>query len=77
VQSERAQGTDPTSPRVLALARRWQELIGRFTGDDPAIRASLTAMYDHEPAANASHGAFDDALKQYIGKAIQALCRTE
>jgi DNA-binding transcriptional MerR regulator len=77
VQSERAQGTDPTNPRVQALAHRWQELIGQFTGGDPGIHASLSAMYDNEPAESASRSAFDDQLKEYIGKAIRPLPTAE
>jgi MerR family transcriptional regulator, thiopeptide resistance regulator len=73
VRRERAQGTDPTSPRVLALARRWQQLVARFTGGDPGIRASLAEMYQNEPVEVASRGALDSGDMDYIGKAIQAL----
>jgi DNA-binding transcriptional MerR regulator len=77
VRHERAQGTDPTTPRVLALARRWQQLVERFTGGDPDIRASLAKMYEHEPVEQASRGALDGDVMEYIGKAIQALSAPE
>lgn len=77
VRREQARGSDPTSPPVLALARRWQELIEQFTGGDPGVRASLTAMYQNEPAEAASRGALDNTLMEYVGKALEALDRAE
>jgi DNA-binding transcriptional MerR regulator len=73
VQEERAQGTDPSSPRMLELARRWQRLIGQFTDGDPGIEKALGEMYKHEGAQAASRGAVDDELVQYVRRAIQAL----
>jgi MerR family transcriptional regulator, thiopeptide resistance regulator len=73
VERERAQGTDFASPRMQDLARRWQELIGRFTGGDAGIRDSLRDMYDREGAERASRGAVDHELMEYVGEAIRAL----
>ncbi len=77
VQQERAQGTDPISPRMLELARRWQQLIAQFSGGDPSIENALGEMYKREGAENASRGAVDDELMQYVRKAIQALPRND
>jgi DNA-binding transcriptional MerR regulator len=73
VKSEREQGTAPTSPRMQALARRWQGLIELFTGGDAGIRGSLQNMYENEGAESVSRGGFDDELMQYVGEAIRAL----
>jgi len=73
VKHERDQGTDPAGPRMQELARRWQELIGQFTGGDPGIRDSLNAMYENEGAERASRGALDSELMGYVSAAIQAL----
>ncbi len=73
VQNERERGTDPASPRLHELARRWQELIEQFTGGDAGIRDSLNSMYEHEGSGRASRGAFDAELGQYMGRAIRAL----
>ncbi len=57
VQRERANGTDPESPRMLELARRWQQLIEKFTGGDDGLHRSLGQMYKQEGAERASRGA--------------------
>lgn len=68
---EMANGTDPASESVQALARRWQELIQEFTGGDAGIAQSLNTMYQQEEAEVASRGAVDSALMEYMGKAMQ------
>jgi len=51
-------GLDPSDPEVQVLARRSAALIEEFTGGDPAILESLTAMYRARGADDvmASHG---------------------
>ncbi|HEY7873845.1 MAG TPA: MerR family transcriptional regulator [Actinomycetota bacterium] len=71
VEAERARGTDPTDERVQALARRWQGLIEQFTGGDPSIFQSLTAMYESEGVEAASRGAVSSDLMEYVGRAMQ------
>lgn len=73
VKAEQVKGTDPASQRMTDLARRWQELIGQFTGGDEGLHRSLSTMYRLEGAEKASRGAFDQDLMQYIAKAIKAL----
>src|SRR3954469_1596759 len=48
MDAERLAGSDPSDPRVQALADRWQSLIAAFTGGDPGITASLKRMYAEE-----------------------------
>jgi hypothetical protein len=38
-------GTDPKSPEVQALAKRWMELVGQFTGGDQKVQQGLSNMY--------------------------------
>lgn len=73
VQAERERGTDPTDPRVLELARRWQALLEAFTGGDPGIASSLAQMYDQEGPEQASRGMVDPGLMEYLGRAQAAL----
>jgi MerR family transcriptional regulator, thiopeptide resistance regulator len=70
---EMAQGTDPTSEPVKALARRSLELIQAFTGGDPGIEQSLNRMYQQEQPEVVSHGAIDAAVMEYLGRARAAL----
>ena len=73
VRAEMEQGTDPTTPHVLSLARRWLALINEFTGGDPGISRSLGRLWQ-EQGDNivAQHGAEYDSrgVYDYIGKAI-------
>jgi DNA-binding transcriptional MerR regulator len=73
VKREHAKGADPESPRMRKLARRWQELVGQFTGGDEGVHGSLSEMYEQEGAEKASRGAFDEDLMRYVGRAIAAL----
>ena len=45
VEAAIGEGVDPSSERAQALARRWSELIERFTGGNPAIAESLRNLY--------------------------------
>ena len=76
VRAEMEKRTDPTSPHVLDLARRWTGLINEFTGGDPGIERSVGRMWK-EQGDNlvAQHGAQYDSrdLYEYIGRAIAAL----
>jgi MerR family transcriptional regulator, thiopeptide resistance regulator len=51
VRAAMENGTDPTSPEMLALARRWKALVEEFTGGDPAIANAVKTMYDNETPA--------------------------
>ena len=69
VRSEMEKGSDPRSPEVRALARRWNDLIARFTGGNPEISASLKSMYDNEGPEAASRGMVDREMMAFIGEA--------
>ncbi len=73
VRAEMKKGTDPASPRMQALAARWQSLIEEFTGGDPGIRKSLATMYRNEPAISEKiPGAPDGDVMAFVGKAVEA-----
>ena len=48
VRAEMEAGTDPSSERVQALARRWMGLVNEFTGGDPGISRSVGNMWRQE-----------------------------
>jgi DNA-binding transcriptional MerR regulator len=73
VRQEMLKGTDPRSETVLALAKRWQELIEMFTGGNAGVAQSLGNMYQQEGAAKASRGVMDDDVGKYISQAFSAL----
>ena len=72
VAGEKDKGTDPSDPRMQALADRWQGLIEAFTGGDPGIRASLQKMHDDEGSEAASRGMVDPEVMTYMQAALQA-----
>ena len=45
---EMEKGTEPRDEKVLALARRSQELIAAFTGGDSRIEQSLNNLVNNE-----------------------------
>lgn len=51
-------GEDPTSPEILAVARRWKTLVNEFTAGDPQIANAVRTMYEREGAL----------LKEKVGK---------
>jgi len=67
-----AAGTDPGAPEVQALAGRSDELIERFTGGDPGIRASLQRLYDEQGTERASRGMVKPELMEYMRRAHEA-----
>jgi DNA-binding transcriptional MerR regulator len=73
VKAEQAAGTDPSDPRMLELARRWQALIRQFTGGDEGILRSLKTMYREEGPEAASRGIVDPELMTYVGRSIDTL----
>jgi DNA-binding transcriptional MerR regulator len=48
VRSAIAANVDPASPEILAIAKRWKELVNEFTGGDPKIAQSVMTMYENE-----------------------------
>jgi DNA-binding transcriptional MerR regulator len=66
VRAEMAQGTDPKSDRVRALASRWRELVEAFTGGNPEIGRSLQRMWQQETTI---HG-FDTSEMRQLGEYV-------
>jgi DNA-binding transcriptional MerR regulator len=48
VRAEMDAGTDPSDPKVQALARKWYGLLDEFTGGDPGLFNSIRNMYANE-----------------------------
>lgn len=68
-------GTDPTSPEVLALARRWKSLVQEFTGGDPAMATAVRTMYEREGDVVREHLPHTPTpdMFPYMGRAFAAL----
>jgi DNA-binding transcriptional MerR regulator len=68
------QGTPPSSPPALEIARRCQGLIQEFTGGDPGVEKSLNALYRDNPTAMNQFGYdVDQSLSEYMGQIMAAL----
>jgi DNA-binding transcriptional MerR regulator len=70
-----ADNVDPTSPEILAIARRWKALAEEFTGGDPKIAQAVTTMYQQEgPTLQQQLGEVPTPdMFAYMGKAFAAL----
>jgi DNA-binding transcriptional MerR regulator len=66
----RRAGLDPTSTEVQAIARRWQELIERYTGGDARIVGALQAMIATEGIGQASRGTVSPELAAYMAASL-------
>lgn len=71
VRAEFEKGTDPSDPRVKALAERWMALVREFSGGDAAIENSVRTMYRSEPGTAERFGV-DPRLFDYVSKAIKS-----
>ena len=70
VKEEMQRGTDPSDPKVQALAKRWTELIEAFTGGDAGIRESLKNFYRGEPQFAQQQG-LESGMSEYIQRALE------
>jgi DNA-binding transcriptional MerR regulator len=68
-------GTDPASPEVQALARRWKGLVHDFTGGNREISKGLERMYANEgPILKEKLGNVPDPeMFAYISKAFAVM----
>jgi MerR family transcriptional regulator, thiopeptide resistance regulator len=69
VKNEMKKGTDPKDPRMLALAKRWMELVNEFTGGDPGIAQSLSNLYRNQ-SGFAAKQSLDSGIFGYVRKAL-------
>lgn len=75
VRAEMDKGTDPADPKVQALARRWQDLVGQSTGGDAQVEQSLKRLWEEQgDTLGAQFGSRYDSrpIWGYITKAIAA-----
>jgi DNA-binding transcriptional MerR regulator len=75
VRKAMAENVDPTSPEILAIARRWKALVEEFTGGDPKIAQAVKTMYEHEgPTLQQKLGEVPTPeMFTYMSKAFAAL----
>ena len=75
VRSAMAANVDPTSPEILAIAKRWKALVEEFTGGDPKIAQAVTTMYTNEgPTVQKQLGEVPTPdMFAYMGKAFAAM----
>ncbi|WP_164473413.1 MerR family transcriptional regulator [Deinococcus psychrotolerans] len=62
---EMEKGTDPSDPKVKALAEHWQGLVAEFTGGRQDIKSNLNAAYQRQMPPEMK------AMWDYIGKAMK------
>ena len=73
VQSAMSEGVEPASERAQALATRWSELIGAFTGGNPAIAENLKRLYADQANWPATFKKpYPDDASAFIAKAMAA-----
>jgi DNA-binding transcriptional MerR regulator len=71
VRAEMQKGTDPASPQVQALARRWVELVNEFTAGKPDIGRGVARLYSEEPSVRAKTD-LDAEVFTYVSRAMAA-----
>jgi DNA-binding transcriptional MerR regulator len=72
VRHEMNDGAPPAAPQVLALARRWQQLVEEFVNGRSDIAMGVGRMMHTEPAVRQRTG-LDAAVVEYISRATAAL----
>ena len=70
VRAEYERGTDPSDPKVQALAKRWMELVREFTGGDPGIAQSVKQVWQQETSI---HGLETGPMRELMGYVQQAI----
>lgn len=72
VQSEMDAGTEPTDPKVRALAKRWMELLSAFDDGDSGLREANFRMRAENADDIARAGGPSQEMIDYIQRANQA-----
>jgi len=71
-EAARRAGLDPASPQVRNIARRWKDVIDRFTGGDEDILGSLMTMIETEGIETVSRGTVTPALREYMSASLSS-----
>jgi MerR family transcriptional regulator, thiopeptide resistance regulator len=72
---EAALGEDPASDKAQALAARWKNLVGEFTGGNPEIQTGLNKMYadqDNWPQKQKQNWQIKPEIMTFITAAMKA-----
>lgn len=72
---EASLGQDPNSAKAQALATRWKNLVGQFTGGDPAIQRGLNKLWADKPnwpAQAQQNYHIQPEVTEFIRKAMKA-----
>lgn len=72
VQAEIDAGTDPSDPRVQALAQRWMKLVEDLDGGDTAVREAGKRLSAEHPQEVQQHGGPSSEQIDFIHRANQA-----
>ncbi len=72
VRAEMEAGTDPSTERVQALARRWMGLVNEFTGGDPGIERSVGSMWQQEETIHGIDTSEMQQMMAYVSRAMAA-----
>jgi DNA-binding transcriptional MerR regulator len=72
VRAEMEKGTDPSSQRVLELAKRWTGLVAEFTGGNPGIEKAAGQVWQQEQSIHGYQTGPIREMMAYISKAIAA-----
>jgi DNA-binding transcriptional MerR regulator len=76
VRAEMEAGTEPSSERVQALARRWMGLINEFTGADPGIERSVGGMWQQEETIHGIDAREMREMMEYVSRAASEDARS-
>ncbi len=74
VRAEYERGTDPSDPKVQALAIRWMGLVREFTGGDPGIAQSVKQVWQQETNI---HGIETGPMRELMGYVQQAIAASK
>jgi DNA-binding transcriptional MerR regulator len=72
VRAEMEAGTDPSTERVQAFARRWMGLVEEFTGGDPGIERSVGNTWRQEDDIHGIDTAEMRGMMAYVSEAMAA-----
>jgi DNA-binding transcriptional MerR regulator len=72
VRAELEAGTDPSTERVQALARRWMGLVNEFTGGNPGIERSVGNMWQREENIHGIDTGEMREMMAYVSRAMAA-----